>query len=155
MPFELDHVLICLSQGAPEAKYLTRFGLIEGTANVHPGQGTANRRFFFKNAMLEHTFANNKELFVETNKKITDMALLDKSIVKSSIMYTLLKRLDLTTGFFPNAKVVKREIIEGIFKDFPYSDIEIRSIFNLRNRQDECTKKRETDIKDKLDQKNC
>ena len=37
----------------PEAEYLTRLGLIEGLPNVHPGQGTANRRFFFENAMLE------------------------------------------------------------------------------------------------------
>jgi len=29
------------------------FGLTEGTSNLHPGQGTANRRFFFYNAMLE------------------------------------------------------------------------------------------------------
>jgi hypothetical protein len=29
------------------------FGLVEGASNVHPGQGTANRRFFFHNAMLE------------------------------------------------------------------------------------------------------
>jgi hypothetical protein len=28
-------------------------GLTEGSSNVHPGQGTANRRFFFRNAMLE------------------------------------------------------------------------------------------------------
>ena len=29
------------------------FGLAEGASNSHPGQGTANRRFFFRNAMLE------------------------------------------------------------------------------------------------------
>lgn len=29
------------------------FGLTEGSGNVHPGQGTANRRFFFANAFLE------------------------------------------------------------------------------------------------------
>lgn len=29
------------------------FGLTEGTSNSHPEQGTANRRFFFPNAMLE------------------------------------------------------------------------------------------------------
>ena len=29
------------------------YGLIEGTPNTHPGQGTANRRFFFHNFMLE------------------------------------------------------------------------------------------------------
>jgi Glyoxalase-like domain len=53
MAVELDHVFICVSRGAPEAECLTRFGLIEGPRNVHPGQGTANRRFFFESAMLE------------------------------------------------------------------------------------------------------
>jgi Glyoxalase-like domain len=51
--FELDHVLVWVSPGAPEAERLVAFGLTEGTRNVHAGQGTANRRFFFENAMLE------------------------------------------------------------------------------------------------------
>lgn len=51
--FELDHLFICSEVGAPEAEYLRDFGLAEGPASVHPGQGTANRRFFFRNAMLE------------------------------------------------------------------------------------------------------
>ena len=50
---ELDHVFICVARSAPEAELLVEFGLCEGTSNVHPGQGTANRRFFFQNAMLE------------------------------------------------------------------------------------------------------
>ena len=32
---------------------LSGVGLIEGTRNDHPGQGTANRRFFFSNTTLE------------------------------------------------------------------------------------------------------
>jgi hypothetical protein len=51
--FELDHLFICCEADAPEAEYLRDIGLTEGPANVHPGQGTANRRFFFHNAMLE------------------------------------------------------------------------------------------------------
>jgi hypothetical protein len=53
MAIELDHVFICVARGAPEAEHLLEFGLSEGSPNVHPGQGTANRRFFFQNAMLE------------------------------------------------------------------------------------------------------
>lgn len=53
MPAELDHVFICVSPGGEEAATLTAFGLIEGTPNTHPGQGTACRRFFFANAYLE------------------------------------------------------------------------------------------------------
>jgi hypothetical protein len=51
--FELDHVFICTTPGAPEAGLLKACGLTEGPGNVHPGQGGANRRFFFHNAMLE------------------------------------------------------------------------------------------------------
>ena len=51
--FELDHVFILTQVGAPEANKLVEFGLVEGTPNTYPGQGTANRRFFFQNVMLE------------------------------------------------------------------------------------------------------
>lgn len=50
---ELDHLFICCAEGAPEAEQLLRLGLVEGAPNRHPGQGTANRRFFFRNAFLE------------------------------------------------------------------------------------------------------
>jgi len=53
MTFELDHLFIWTDPGAPAAQKLIDFGLAEGSPNVHPGQGTANRRFFFHNAMLE------------------------------------------------------------------------------------------------------
>jgi hypothetical protein len=50
---ELDHVLICCAVGGPEADFLLNRGLLDGSGNTHPGQGTANRRFFFSNAYLE------------------------------------------------------------------------------------------------------
>ena len=39
--------------GAPEAAALIAAGLTEGSSITHPGQGTANRRFFFEDAYLE------------------------------------------------------------------------------------------------------
>jgi len=48
-----DHVFICTAAGAPAGDRLRDFGLTEGSPNRHPGQGTACRRFFFRNAMLE------------------------------------------------------------------------------------------------------
>jgi hypothetical protein len=50
---EVDHVFVSVSPGAPEGRKLIDLGLLEGSPNRHPGQGTANRRFFFANAMLE------------------------------------------------------------------------------------------------------
>lgn len=53
MQFELDHFFVLCKRGAPEGALLRAAGLIEGEPNTHPGQGTANRRFFFNNCMLE------------------------------------------------------------------------------------------------------
>lgn len=53
MRIELDHLFVCTAPGAPEAEELVQFGLREGVSNQHPGQGTANRRFDFANAMIE------------------------------------------------------------------------------------------------------
>ena len=53
MPLEIDHIFVCTAIGAPEADRLIALGLTEGQPNTHPGQGTSNRRFFFRNAMLE------------------------------------------------------------------------------------------------------
>ena len=53
VPVEVDHVFVSASVGAPEGDGLVELGLVEGSPNRHPGQGTANRRFFFANAMLE------------------------------------------------------------------------------------------------------
>jgi hypothetical protein len=39
--------------GGPEVELFAAFGLTEGAPNTHPGQGTACRRFFFRNAYLE------------------------------------------------------------------------------------------------------
>ena len=53
MAIELDHFLILTEPGAPQAEQVSAVGLVEGTSNDHPGQGTANRRFCFANAFLE------------------------------------------------------------------------------------------------------
>lgn len=60
MSFELDHCFIWTEVGAPEAELLIEFGLTEGQPNTHLGQGTANRRFFFENVMLELLWIHNK-----------------------------------------------------------------------------------------------
>ncbi len=49
----LHHIFVCAAVNGPEAEVLRDAGLVEGTPNTHPGQGTANRRFFFERGMLE------------------------------------------------------------------------------------------------------
>jgi len=53
MSFDLDHLFILTEPEAPQAELLSSIGLLEGKPRRHPGQGTANRRFVFKNGMLE------------------------------------------------------------------------------------------------------
>jgi len=60
VPVEVDHVFVSASVGAPEGERLIELGLVEGSPNRHPGQGTANRRFFFANAMLELIWVENE-----------------------------------------------------------------------------------------------
>lgn len=61
MTVELDHIFVCVSAGGgPEAKRLVDAGFREGAPNVHPGQGSACRRFFFRNAYLELFWISNE-----------------------------------------------------------------------------------------------
>lgn len=61
MSFLLDHFLIVTGPGAPEGSLLSELGLVEGAANDHPGQGTANRRFFFHNTALELGYVRDEQ----------------------------------------------------------------------------------------------
>lgn len=60
MGIEIDHVFICCDVGGAEGDALVAAGLVEGSAHRHAGQGTANRRFFFRNAMLELLWVHDK-----------------------------------------------------------------------------------------------
>ncbi len=53
MSLRLHHVCVFTSEGAPAAEELLNAGLIEGSPSTHPGQGSANRRFFFQSGFLE------------------------------------------------------------------------------------------------------
>lgn len=61
MAFEFDHLFIVTDLGADVADRLVSLGLVEGSSNIHPGQGTTNRRFFFQNAMLELLWVHDPE----------------------------------------------------------------------------------------------
>jgi hypothetical protein len=57
---DVDHLFIVVPPGGIEGDQLVALGLREGSPNVHPGQGTRNRRFFFFNAMLELIWIENE-----------------------------------------------------------------------------------------------
>lgn len=50
---EIDHIFILTAAGAPLGDRLTAAGWTEGRSRRHPGQGTVNRCWFVRNAMLE------------------------------------------------------------------------------------------------------
>jgi hypothetical protein len=68
MTVELDHVFVCTALDALEADLLVAFGLAEGTLNTHPDQGTANRRFYFRNAMLELVWVRDEARGAEPSR---------------------------------------------------------------------------------------
>lgn len=57
---KLDHVFIGTSDIGSAVDAVSACGFIEGSTNVHPGQGTANRRYFFSNTMLELLYVDER-----------------------------------------------------------------------------------------------
>lgn len=74
---QIDHIFIRVRPGGPEADLLREFGLTEGSGNVHPGQGTANRRFFFANAFIELLWIANEE---EARSPVTSPTMLHERL---------------------------------------------------------------------------
>lgn len=68
---KIDHLFIFTPRSGSEADALVDYGLTEGPGNVHPGQGTANRRFFFKNCYLEILWVENVEEILSEKVKPT------------------------------------------------------------------------------------
>ena len=56
----VDHIFLCTGRRGAAAELLRQAGFTEGAPNRHPGQGTACRRFFFSNAMLELLWLENE-----------------------------------------------------------------------------------------------
>ncbi len=65
---ELDHIFICVPPEATEAELLSGFGFSEGSRNTHPGQGSANRRFFFYNTFIELLYLRD---IIEAKSELT------------------------------------------------------------------------------------
>lgn len=61
MNLTLDHVFILVKPKAQVADALLELGWQEGAGNIHPGQGTANRRFYFANGMVEFLWVRDAD----------------------------------------------------------------------------------------------
>ena len=61
MNMTLDHVFILVEPEAKVADRLLESSFLEGSSNIHPGQGTANRRFYFSNGMLEFLWVRDAD----------------------------------------------------------------------------------------------
>ncbi len=59
MTIRLHHCFVLTTPKAPQADPFLDLGLKEGPSNIHPGQGTANRRFFFSNTMVEFLYVRD------------------------------------------------------------------------------------------------
>lgn len=59
---EVDHLFVFSTPGAPEGNELLAAGFTEGSPNTHADQGTACRRFFFANCMVEFLYATDLDV---------------------------------------------------------------------------------------------
>lgn len=82
MSYELDHLFIFCSPDAPEAEHLIKQGFTEGQPNIHPGQGTRCRRFFFHNSYLEFLWIYDEK--EARGYPAESMALFERSLHKNS-----------------------------------------------------------------------
>jgi len=67
MALRPHHVIVYTAVGAPEAGSLSDAGLVEGSPNIHRGQGTANRRFFFESGFLELLWVHDESMAQSTH----------------------------------------------------------------------------------------
>lgn len=62
-PLELDHILVWVSKGAPEAAIFEKLGLhTERRVANHTGQGTASIAFYFENAYFELIWIEDEDV---------------------------------------------------------------------------------------------
>ena len=90
MSIELDHIFLLTAVGAPIADLVAAEGLTEGSSNIHSGQGTSNRRFFFQNTTLEFLYVHD---ILETHDgPASGLRFKDRSIDSSASPFGLVMR---------------------------------------------------------------
>jgi len=99
MTIELDHLFICSQVNAPEVQSILDLGLLEGSSNIHSGQGTANKCIFLQNFMLE--------LLFEINEAEISSPIITPTQLKARCNY-------LQTGYSPFGIAFRRNKIDQI-----------------------------------------
>ncbi len=99
MTMELDHIFILTEPGAPQADLLVEVGIIEGTPNSHPGQGSANRRFFFSNSKLELLYI--RDLSESVSGPARRLKLAERLAGSNASPFGLVVRKKLSSAEFP------------------------------------------------------
>lgn len=79
---ESDHIFIFVEDQGSIADKLIEFGLTEGSSRIHLGQGTTNRKFYFKNFFLEILWVHDLSEF--KNEKNEPMGLWQRSRFKNN-----------------------------------------------------------------------
>ena len=69
----IDHIFIFSDKAGKESDELVKFGLSEGSNRIHQGQGTANRKFYFKNFFFEILWVVNHEEITSENMQGTKL----------------------------------------------------------------------------------
>lgn len=102
MALILDHIFILTDPGASGAQSLVDIGLVEGSGNVHAGQGSANRRFFLPGFTIELLFINDSA--EAQNGAGRKLGLLQRYTRKSASPFGLVVRTSATDALpdFPN-----------------------------------------------------
>ena len=85
MSLRFDHVFVFVPPGAQAADLLVAAGLVEGPPNQHPGQGTANRRFFLANAMLELLWVHEADAADAATQSNAARAIRRAAIMRASL----------------------------------------------------------------------
>ena len=95
MAVELDHFFILTDPDTRFPDVVSSIGLIEGSRNTHPGQGTANRRFFLANSTLEFLYVRDAE--EAANGRGSRLRFVERSTSAKSSPFGLVFRV--ATGF--------------------------------------------------------
>ena len=96
---QLHHFFILTSRQAPAAQRLIDIGLIEGSSNRHPGQGTANRRFFVANSTLELLYIDDADEAM--NGRAAQLGLLQRVQTENASPFGLVMHTESDAEAFP------------------------------------------------------